>query len=190
MASLTAPPVPLSKAGRAVHDLGLAGLLGGTLFGRLALHPSVTAISDPRERGEVVNAAWRRYGVVNALGLTAIVTGWAGARAADARDRELTARERTLARVKDGLVGVTALAGAASAVEGVRFARQAPQGAVPMADGDHTAPGAPPEAARLKRRLNVLGVLTLAAETGLVAVDSALSQEEFRRPPLRRLLRR
>ena len=105
MPSLLPPSLPVSQAGRAAHDLGLAGLLGGTLFGRLALHPAVTAISDPRERGEVVNAAWRRYGVVNALGLAALVGGWAGARAGEARDRELGARERRLARVKDALVG-------------------------------------------------------------------------------------
>src|SRR5215203_1216588 len=123
MASVPAPSVLLSQAGRAAHDLGLAGLLGGTLFGRLALHPSVTAISDPRERGEVVNAAWRRYGVVNAVGLAALVTGWAGARLAEARDRELTPRERTLARAKDVLVGLTAVTGVATAVEGIRFSR-------------------------------------------------------------------
>jgi hypothetical protein len=148
----------------------------------------VRAISDPRERGEVVNAAWSRYGVVNGLGLGAVLAGWAGARAGEARDRRLTARERTLARAKDALVGVTAVAGAASAVEGMRFARQAPEGAVPLVDGDHTAPGAPRSAARLKRRLNVLGVVTIGAEAGLVAVNAALAQENFRRGALRRAL--
>src|SRR3712207_8941289 len=38
-------------------------------FARLALHPSVTEISDEAERGRLVNAAWRRYGAVNSLGL-------------------------------------------------------------------------------------------------------------------------
>jgi hypothetical protein len=184
----TDSPAALGEAARAAHDLGLAALLGGTLFGRLALHPSVMAISNPRERGEVVNASWRRYGVVNCVGLAAILAGWVGTRATDALDRRLTPRERVLARVQDALVGLTALVGAASAVEGVRFSRQAPQGAVPLADGDHTAPGAPPRAARLKRRLNVLGVVTLAAEAGLVAVDAALSQEALRRPPAWRRL--
>ena len=60
---IPAPPVPLSQLGRAAQDLGLAGLLGGNLFGRLALHPSVTEISDAGERGKVVNAAWHRYGM-------------------------------------------------------------------------------------------------------------------------------
>ena len=68
MPSFSAPSVPLSQVGRAAHDLGLAGMLGGTLFGRLALHPAVAEISDPRERGKVVNAAWRRYGAVNGAG--------------------------------------------------------------------------------------------------------------------------
>ena len=71
MPTIPAPPKSLSQAGRAAHDLGLAGLLGGVLFGRMALHPAVAAISDPRERGEVVNAAWRRYGTVNSLSLAA-----------------------------------------------------------------------------------------------------------------------
>ena len=105
MTTIPAPPQAISQVGRAAHDLGLAGLLGGTLFGRMALHPAVASISDPRERGEVVNAAWRRYGMVNSLSLGAVVVGWAGARAAEAADRNLTPAERRLARVKDGLVG-------------------------------------------------------------------------------------
>src|SRR5215210_2699949 len=188
MTSISAPSEPLSQVGRAAHDLGLAGLLGGYLFGRLALHPAVANISDPRERGEVVSAAWRRYGTVNSLGLAAVTAGWAGARAAEAADRNLTARERRLARAKDGLVGAVVVCGVASAIEGMRFARTAPHGAVPLADGTHPAPETPEPAARMKRRLNVLGAATLAAEVGLLAVNSALAQASFRRPPVRRRL--
>ena len=72
MPQVLPPPVALSKVGRAAHDVGLAGLLGGNLYGRLAMHPSVTAISDERERGKVINAAWRRYGTINALSLAAV----------------------------------------------------------------------------------------------------------------------
>jgi hypothetical protein len=189
MTTIPAPPKTLSRIGRVAQDLGLAGLLGGTLFGRWALHPAVASISDPRERGEVVNAAWRRYGTVNSLALGAVTVGWAGARAAEAADRNLTPAERRLARVKDGLVGALVVSGAASAVEGVRFGRSAPGGAVPLADGAHAAPNASESAARLKRRLNVLGAVTIAAEVGLVAVNAALAQEGFRRPPVRRRVR-
>jgi hypothetical protein len=189
MTKLTAPPETLSQVGRAAHDLGLAGMLGGTLFGRMALHPAVTSISDPRERGEVVNVAWRRYGLVNSIGLGAVTAGWAGARAAEAADRNLSPQERRLARAKDGLVATVFVCGVASAVEGMRFSRQAPGGAVPLVDGSHPAPDTPEPAARLKRRLNALGALTMAAEVGLVAVNAALAQAGFRRPPMRRRLR-
>ena len=96
MPLFAAPSVPLSQAGRVAHDLGVAGLLGGNLFGRLALHPSVTEITDETERGKVVNAAWRRYGTVNSLGLLAVVAGWAGARGGEAADRRLSPEERRL----------------------------------------------------------------------------------------------
>src|SRR3954452_18395148 len=116
---IPAPSVPLSQVGRAAQDLGLAGLLGGNLFGRLALHPSVTEISDATERGKVVNAAWRRYGTINALSLAAFGAGWVGARAAEAADARLSPTERRLARAKDALVGAVALTGVASALEGM-----------------------------------------------------------------------
>jgi hypothetical protein len=190
MTPIPYPPVPLSKVGRAAHDLGLAGLLGGNLFGRLALHPAVTEISDQEERGKLVNTAWRRYGTVNSISLLAVASGWAGARAAEAREGRLSPEERRLSRAKDVLVGLVALTGVATAVEGVRFSRSAPNGAVPLRDGDHTAVNASPESALRKRRLNVLGAASLAAEVALVGVNSALAQENFRRPPARRFLSR
>ena len=188
MTSIPAPPVPLSQVGRAAHDLGLAGLLGGNLFGRLALHPSVTQISDKTERGKVVNAAWRRYGAINSLSLLAVAAGWAGARAAEARPRRLSQPERRLAVAKDVLVGVVAVTGVATAAQGIRFARQAPGGAVPLDDGDHAAAEATAAQRNAKRRLNVLGLVSLGAEAGLVGVNAALGQEGFRRPPSRRLM--
>ena len=188
MASISAPPVPLSQVGRAAHDIGLAGLLGGNLFGRLALHPSVTEISDKAERGKVVNAAWRRYGTINSLALVGVAAGWLGARADEARPRRLSAAERRLAVAKDVLVGVVAVTGLATAAQGVRFARQAPGGGVPLDDGDHAAAEATVAQRRAKRRLNALGLVSLAAEAGLFSFNAALAQEGFRRPPRRRVL--
>ena len=190
MASIPAPPLPLSQLGRAAHDVGLAGLLGGNLFGRFALHPSVTEISDARERGKVVNAAWRRYGTINSLSLLAVTTGWAGARLNEAADRRLSPAERRLARAKDVLVGVVTVAGLATAAQGIRFAGKAPRGAVPLRDGDHASAQAGDEARNAKRRVNALGAVSLAAEVGLVGVNAALNQQSFRRPPTRRLVPR
>jgi hypothetical protein len=182
-----APPVTLSQVGRAAHDIGLAGLLGGNLFGRLAMHPSLTEISDQGERGKVVNAAWRRYGTINSLSLAAVGTGWAGARLRESANSRLSEKERRLAVAKDALVGLVALTGLATAAEGMRFARMAPGGAVPLRDGGHTAPAASESARRSKRRVNALSTANLVSEIALVAVNSALAQEGFRRPPARRL---
>jgi uncharacterized membrane protein len=191
MSVLTPSNDLVSQAGRAAHELGMAALLGGNLFGRLALHPSVDRITDPRERGEVVNAAWRRYGTINSIGLVAVTAGWAGARAEEARGGlTLTAREQALSRVKDGLVGIVFVTGALTAIEGIRFARQAPDGGVPLTDGSTTAPGATPRAARMKKALNVLGAVAIGAEAALISVNAALAQEGFRRSPLRRRVRR
>ena len=185
--TIPAPSVPLSQMGRAAHDIGMAGLLGGNLYGRFAMHPSVTEISDPRERGKLVNAAWKRYGVINGLGLAAVVTGWVGARANEAAPGRLSPRERRLARLRDVLVATTAATGTLTAINGMRFAKMEPGGAVPLADGDHTAPGATPKEAKAKKLVNRLGTLNLLSEAALVAANAALAQENFRRPPARRV---
>jgi hypothetical protein len=48
-----------------LHNVGMAAWVGGTLFGRVALNPSVAQISSQAERGAVANAAWNAYNVVN-----------------------------------------------------------------------------------------------------------------------------
>jgi hypothetical protein len=160
-------PDPATVAGRVVHDLGLAALMGGTLFGRLALHPAVRQITDARERGQVVNGAWRRYGVVNALGLAAVTGGWLAHRGDEGGDARLVL-------AKDVLVGTVGVLGMLTAAEGIGFARQAPAGAVPLEDGDTPAASATVKQKRTKRVLDGLGRVTLAAEIALVGVNAAL----------------
>jgi hypothetical protein len=165
-------------APRAAQEVGLAALLGGNLFGRTAMHPALRRIHDERERGAVVNSAWRRYGTVNSISLAALVAGWAGERFGDGKPRD-----DTLARAKDVAVGAVALTGLAAAVEGVRFSRSAPDGAVPLADGNTPADDTPRKAARQKRLLNALSAANLGAEMALAAINAA-------RPSRRRLLAR
>jgi hypothetical protein len=154
---------------RAAQDIGMAGLLGGNLYGRIALHPAVTEISDERERGRLVNAAWRRYGTINTVSLSALSAGWA------------IERGRAGSRAKDVLVGAVAATGLATAALGMRFAKSAPEGAVPLTDGDHAAPSASEGSKRLKRGVNAVSTLNLGAELGLVAVNAALNRPATRR---------
>ncbi len=190
MRSLRIPNDSVSSAGRAAHDLALAALIGGNLFGRVAMHPALKDVGDKSQRGRVLNRAWRRYGTINSLALATVVAGWVPARMNETRPRWLSPRERQLARAKDVAMGAVVLTGFASAAGGVGFAQQAPGGAVPMDSGSNPAPEASKRAARLKRAVNALGALNLAAEVTLLGTNAALAQTGFRRPPLRRLLRR
>jgi hypothetical protein len=180
----------VSAAGRAAHDIGLAALLGGNLFGRLAMHPALEGVCGPEERGQVVNAAWRRYGTVNSLSLLAVLGGWLGARSYEAADTRLSPTERKLARGRDVAVAAVAVTGVASAVAGVQFGKSAPGGAVPLESGNETSPQASQESTRIKRVLNGLGRASAASEIALLAVNASLSQVNFRRPPARRFLKR
>jgi hypothetical protein len=180
----------ISSAGRAVHDISLGALIGGNLFARAAMHPALGLVSDPRERGRVVNSAWQRYGVVNSLALASLVGGWVPARLGEARPSLLSARERPLAVGKDLAMCAVAITGIAAGVEGMRFARMESGGAVPLADGSTPAPEASEREAKAKRRLNVLGAAHLASALALAAVNATLGQANFRRPPKRRVLKR
>lgn len=180
----------ISSIGRAAHDVGLGALIGGNLFARFGMHPAVASISEPRERGEVVNEAWRRYGLVNSLATTALLGGWIGARVGETRPRMLSRAERRTALAKDAALALTTVSGLAAGIQGVRFSRMEPHGAVPLRDGDHAAPEADAAERRAKRRLNLIGSAHLASAIALAGANAALSQQSFRRPPVRRVLRR
>jgi hypothetical protein len=176
----------VSDVGRTAHDLALAALIGGNLFGRVAMHPALADVSDKAERGKVLNRAWRRYGAVNSLALGTLVAGWLPGRLNRAHAHRLSPRERRLRSAEDLAMGAVVVTGLASAAGGVGFSHQAPGGAVPMTSGHDPAPETPARAARLKRIINALGAANLAAGVALLAVNSAPAQTNLRRAPSRR----
>jgi hypothetical protein len=180
----------VSTVGRAAHDLALAALIGGNLFGRVAMHPALTDVSDKTERGKVLNRAWRRYGAVNSLALGTLVAGWLPARLNKTHARWGSPRERRLTLAQDVAMGAVVVTGLASAAAGVSFSHQAPGGGVPMTSGHDPAPETPTRAARLKRMVNALGAANLAAGVALLAVNSALAQANLHRLSSGRTLRR
>jgi hypothetical protein len=190
VATLRVASDTVSSAGRAAHDVALGALIGGNLFGRLAMHPALEDISQERERGRVLNRAWRRYGTINSLALATLVAGWLPARLGQAAPRWLGPAERRLAVAKDVAMSAVVVTGLATAAGGVGFAQQAPGGSVPMASGHDTSADTPRRATRIKRLVNLLGALSLGAELSLAGVNAALAQTNFRPPPARRFLRR
>ena len=140
---------------RVAQDVGIALLLGGNIFGRLAMHPALEWVSSPEERGKVVNEAWRRYGTFNSIGLAGVVGGWALERSGPPGPTDVA-------------VLAVAITGVASALEGVRFGRSAPGGAVPLKSGSEPLPATPQPAARSKRLLNALGQASALAELAFI----------------------
>lgn len=167
-------------AAQTAQDAALAALLGGNLFGRVAMHPALHEISDQTERGRVLNSAWRRYGTVNSAALAILVGGWVQNRSDQTGRLWTSPVRRRLVLVKDIAVGAVVVTGVASAIGGVEFAQQAPGGAVPLQTGSEPSPDTPPRAARLKRVMNVVGGLNLAAELALVVVNAAVSRRTSR----------
>jgi hypothetical protein len=155
---------------RSLHKMGLAINLGGTLFGLVALNPSVTRVSDRRERGRVLNEAWTRFQAVGilAMGLTGATWRLGGLKEAES---DLDA---TLAGLKNILLGGALLTSVASAIAGRRIARQAPEGDTPVESGAEPAPETPEEAARSQRLSAFLGAATMALVVGVLGLSSAL----------------
>ena len=180
----------LANSTRAAHDVGLAAWLGGAMFGKFALNPSLVKISNRAERGSVSNAAWNGYNVINVLGLGTAALGWAAARVTEARSGNLSGREKALSTAKDALMASTVLTGALSGIQGARLARQAADGAVPVETGTKPASETPPAAARIQRSLGVLGNLNIVSGIGLVATNAVLAQTNHSRPSTSRALRR
>src|SRR5215204_4480305 len=61
---------------RSLHKMGLGINLGGTIFGLVALNPSVARIADRSERGLVLNEAWMRFQTIGTLAMGVTVAMW------------------------------------------------------------------------------------------------------------------
>jgi hypothetical protein len=155
---------------RSLHELGLGICLGGTLFGLVALNPTVSRISDRRERGRVLNESWMRFQTVGILAMTTTVAMW---RLGSLKEAE-SDLDATLAGLKNVLLGGALVTSVASAIVGMRIARQAPEGDTPVESGTEPAPETPGEAARSQRLSAFLGTATVALVAGVLGLSSAL----------------
>lgn len=162
---------------RSLHKMGLGICLGGTLFGLIALNPSVARISDKRERGRVLNEAWARFQTIGTLAMGVTVAMWrlGGLKRAESD------LDPTLAGIKNILLGGALVTTLASAIVGMRIARQAPEGATPVESGTEPAPETPEEAARSQRLSAFLGVATVAQVAGVLGLSSALEIQAVER---------
>ena len=155
---------------RSLHKMGLGINLGGTIFGLVALNPSVARISDKSKRGRVLNEAWARFQSIGVLAMGVTVAMW---RLGGLKEAE-SDLDATLAGIKNLLLGGALFTTLASAIVGMRIAWQAPEGATPVESGTEPAPETPEEAARSQRLSAFLSSATVALVAGVLALSSAL----------------
>ncbi len=178
----------LQNAARAVHDLGLATWFGGQVFGKFALNPVVQRISNPRERGKVVNSGWFTFNPIGFGGLLAAGAVHQAARRSEMRDAMLTPVERRIARAEDLLLATSSVLTLATGIQGARLARQAPGGAVPIKTGTRPLRRTPAKAAALQRSIETLGNGNLLAGVGLITMHALHNRVAQSAPPVRRAL--
>jgi hypothetical protein len=166
-----------STSVRSLHKMGLGINLGGTIFGLIALNPSVARISDKSERGRVLNEAWARFQTIGVLAMGVTVAMW---RLGGLKEAE-SDLDATLAGIKNLLLGGALFTTLASAIVGMRIARQAPEGATPVESGAEPAPETPEEAARSQRLSAFLGSATVALVAGVLGLSSALEVRAVQR---------
>lgn len=176
----------LQNAGRIAHSVGLATWFGGQVFGKFALNPVVRVVSDPAERGKVVNSGWFTFNPIGLAGLAVAGGVHTAARLTELAPPRQTPAERRLATAEDALLVTSALLSVASGIQGARLARQAPEGAVPITDGTTPGPDTPPQAAKLQRSIAALGNGSLAAGLGLISMRALQDRLAYSRPPARR----
>jgi hypothetical protein len=155
---------------RSLHKMGLGINLGGTIFGLVALNPSVARVSDKSERGSVLNEAWMRFQTIGVLAMGVTVAMW---RLGGLKEAE-SDLDATLAGIKNILLGGALITSVAAAIAGRRIARQAPEGATPVESGAEPAPETPEEAVRSQRLSASLGAATVVLVAGVLGLSSAL----------------
>lgn len=155
---------------RATHLLTNAAWFGGSLAGAVALNPAARTGDDARERAQIADEGWRRWGPVQgaAIGLH-LASGIAIL--ADNRRRVLGHRPTTTA-----VVLKTALTAAAVVVSAEAYRSGAELGeALEKAEND---PAARDRARALTQRMGWLQWGTPATTAGLLVLDAYLGEQQ------------
>ena len=184
----------LSTGAWLVHDLGLAASLGGTMFGRFALQPSLHKIGLPEERDLVSAEAWKRFSWINLVSHAAFAVPWLIGRTL-VSSRDVSRKARGLAKTKDMLVLASLITGASSMLLGRWLANRGMQGRGAQAVNEGERFGHSEReiqrTRRLKHGVGLLGMLNMFATAGVGAITTMLALEgnhSARFAPMRRML--
>jgi uncharacterized membrane protein len=165
----------LSTAAWILHDLGLATIVGGSIFAKTAFQPAARQLPDPAEHDRLLDDAWRRFQWVNVLAHAAVIGTWLPGRAL-LSGREAGKLPRGLTLAKDILVGATLATGVGSLILSRLLGRRVRRG-----EGPAVAASRGDEGARRTRTfekvVGVLGTANLAAGAGVLGLTAALAMQ-------------
>src|SRR5215218_6407189 len=113
---------------RSLHKMGLGINLGGTIFGLIALNPSVARVSDKSERGSVLNEAWMRFQTIGVLAMGVTVAMW---RLGGLKEAESDI-DSNLEGLKKNLLRGAPITSGGGAIPGKKIDRETPEGATPV----------------------------------------------------------
>jgi hypothetical protein len=152
----------LSTAGWVVHDLGLAAALGGNVFGKVALDPTIKeTLPVTEDRSRVLRHTWRRQGIVMALAHLAFAVPWfIGRRLRSGRELGRGARRMIVA--KDVCIGTALASGIARGAVGRALMKRE--------DSEDSE-----EKMRLIKAAKALSTLNLAAVAGAFGLTTILA---------------
>ena len=152
----------LSTAGWVVHDIGLATALGGNVFGKVALDPTVREqLPMTSDRSRVLRNTWRRMGIVMALSHLAFAVPWFIGRRLRS-GRELGAGARRMIVAKDVCVGAAVASGIARGAVGRKL--------MSRDDSENSA-----EKMRLIKAAKALSTVNLVAVAGAFGLTTVLA---------------
>jgi hypothetical protein len=169
----------LSTTAWVLHDLGLATSVGGSLFGKVGLHPAVRAIESLDERGRITSNAWKDFTPFNLLSHAAVALTWLAGRSL-LTGREVDRTTRNLVLAKDILLGAYLATGVSSIATGYALSRSRDREPPPVESGDQPAFGTPQRSRGLQRASDWLGSANLAVGAGLIGITAMLSMRSGR----------
>jgi hypothetical protein len=155
---------------RATHVLTNAAWFGGSLAGAVALNPASQQGDDARERAQIADEGWRRWGPVQGAAIALhLLSGVAIL--ADNRRRVLEHRPTTAAVIlKTALTGTAILVSAEAYRSGAEL-----DDVVERAQTDAASAS---KARALTRRMGWLQWATPAATSGLLVLDALLGEQQ------------
>ena len=165
----------MGKIVNIIHDVGTAVWWGGTLMGTFAMNPAVEVLDDPEERGKMVDEGWARFQPFAIAGFFAAGVSHIIMRRNPPKRPSDT--YKNVARLKDGLFLVAAVANVASLALGEYSTHYEPEAYTPMESATTPTEETPEPVEKAQKGLSVSSWAQILTGLGLIVTGAILAKE-------------